>query len=206
LTIYARRYHWADMHPYENTALLDAFVAQPEFLTYPHSPEDARKVGAHILTDPGNVIWASYCNRELTGIILLQRVILRVDALMHFLFIDKDLVSKRKLLNNLIGVCFTDYGFNRLSMEVPEGVRIERFCRKVLGFRYEGESRPRNPELPTALTDNWVARQGSRIEQGHFNGTEWKDVLRLRLLASEWVGERGEETCQSEQSQGPPHQ
>jgi hypothetical protein len=85
-------------------------------------------------------------------------------------------------------------------MEVPEGIRLERFARKVLNFRLEGESRPRNPEMPRALADTWVARQGSRREQGYFTGTEWKDIVLLRLLACEWVGETGEvNTCRLEQ-------
>lgn len=198
-SVWARRYHWASANPLENTALLDEFVAHPEFLSYPLPPDQARVVGADLLTNPANLVWTSYSGRDLTGCVILTRIIPRVDALLHFLFIDRDLVSKRKLLNGIIGYCFTDLGFNRLSMEVPEGVRLERFARKVLDFRLEGEMRPRNPELPRALTDNWVARQGSRREQSYWSGSEWKDIVLLRLLASEWVdGEQGGEPCRSE--------
>lgn len=202
--IYARRYHWTQVHPFDNTRLLDEFVARPEFLTYPHEPDEARAIGASLLSDPNNIVWASYTDQELTGVIMLTRIIPRVDALLHFLFLDKNLSAKRKLLQNLIGVCFTDFGFNRLSMEVPEGIRMERFARKVLRFRLEGELRPRNPELPASLTDNWVAKQGSRRESSYFDGQAWSDVVLLRLLASEWVGDRGVE-CQSEPLQEPPH-
>jgi RimJ/RimL family protein N-acetyltransferase len=205
MSIVARRYHWADANPYESTALLDAFIQKPEFLTYPHAPEEARIIGARLLADPGHVIWTTYDHHRLTGVILLTRVMPRVDALLHFFFIDNDLASKRKLMHNLITHCFVDLGFNRLSMEVPEGVRLERFARKVLGFRLEGETRDRNPELPKCLSDNWVARQGSRREASYFDGTAWRDIVLLRLLASEWVGER-EAECRSEpsQEQQPP--
>lgn len=203
--IYARRYHWSDVHPYDNTVILDAFVAHPEFLAYPHDEKTRRQIGAHLLTDPGNIVYLTYNDLELTGIVIFTRVVPKVDALLHFLFLDKNLLGKRKLLQNLIGLAFTDLGFNRLSMEVPEGVRLERFCRKALSFKLEGESRPRNPDLPGSLTDNWVAKQGSRREQSYFDGKEWKDVLLLRLLASEWVGDKGVE-CRSHQSQEPlPH-
>lgn len=205
MTVFARRYHWQKVHPFENTLLLDAFVAHPEFLNYPHSQEEARAIGAHLLTDPSHFIWASYNDKDLTGVILLTRIVPRVDALLHFFFIDQNLAAKRKLLQNIIGYCFTDLGLNRLSMEVPEGVRLERFARKVLNFRLEGETRQRNPELPKSLSDNWVARQGSRREQGYFDGTTWSDILLLRLLASEWVadGKGRPDECQSEQLQEP---
>jgi hypothetical protein len=181
--------------------MLDEFVAHPEFLAYPLSPEQARVVGADLLTNTANLVWTTYNGRDLTGCVILTRIIPRVDALVHFMMIDKDLASKRKLLRNLLGYCFSDLGFNRLSMEVPEGVRLERFARKVLDFRLEGEIRPRNPELPKGLSDNWVARQGSRREQAYFDGKTWHDVVLLRLLAREWVEPR-EVECRSEQ----PHQ
>lgn len=206
--IHARRYDWRTSHPFENTLLLDGFVARPEFLTFPHSPEDARVVAAGLLADPHHIIWTTYSGRDLTGVVLLTRIVPKVDALLHFMFIDRNLATKRKLLQNLIGVCFTDFGLNRLSMEVPEGVRLERFARKCLDFRLEGEMRPRNPELSASLTDNWVAKQGSRRESSYFDGTSWSDCLLLRLLASEWVGtgEQGGQACRSEPLQEPPHQ
>lgn len=203
--IYARRFHWWEANPLEITALLDEFVAHPEFLTYPLPPDQARAVGADLMGNPANIVWSTYNDRDLTGCVILTRIVPRVDALLHFLFLDKDLASKRKLLNNILAYCFADLGFNRLSMEVPEGVRLERFARKVLGFRLEGETRDRNPELPKCLDNRWVARQGSRREQAYFNGTGWSDVLLLRLLACEVVGTGDEEAeCRSEPSQVQP--
>jgi hypothetical protein len=200
--IHARRFYWATANPLECTAMLDEFVAHPEFLAYPLTPEQARVVGADLLTNTANLVWTTYNGRDLTGCVILTRIIPRVDALVHFMMIDKDLASKRKLLRNLLGYCFRELGFNRLSMEVPEGVRLERFARKVLDFRLEGEIRPRNPELPKGLSDNWVARQGSRREQAYYDGTVWHDVVLLRLLAREWVEPGEVEPCRSE----PQHQ
>ena len=196
--IYARRYDWRTANPFENTALLDGFVAHPEFLSYPHSEADARKIGAALLTNPANIVWSTYSDLNLTGCVILTRIEPHVDGLLHFLFLDKDLSGKRRLLRNLIGYCFTDLGLNRLSMEVPEGIRLERFARKVLDFRLEGEIRPRNPELPKSLSDNWVARQGARREQSYFDGQTWHDVVLLRLLACEWVGMGEEVPCRLE--------
>jgi hypothetical protein len=199
--IFAKPFDWT-ADPLANTALLDAFVAFPEFLAYPHSPEEARVLGAALLTHPEHVVYATYNGPELTGVIMLTRVAPRMDALMHFMFIDRDLVGKRKLLRNFIGFCFTDLGFNRLSMEVPDlkipderdrGTRLERFARKALGFRLEGETRDRPPELPKALDNRWMAKQGSRRQEAYFDGERWHDVVLLRLLAREWVGTGDEE-------------
>ncbi len=198
--IFARRYHWQEVSPLDNTALLDAFVAHPEFLAYPHSPDVARRIGAHLLTAEEHVVWTTYNKATLTGCVILTRVVPKVDALMHFLFLDKDLASKRKLLGGIITTCFRDMGFHRLSMEVPEGVRLERFARKALGFRLEGEIRDRHPELPKSLSDNWVAKQGSRREQSYYNGKVWTDIALVRLLAGEWDGDKGA-PCRLDQPQ-----
>jgi RimJ/RimL family protein N-acetyltransferase len=202
MSIFARRYDWQETSPLDSSALLDAFTAHPEFLAYPYPPEAARVIGASLLTDPNNVIWVTYSGGTLTGCVILTRVVANVDALLHFLFLDKDLSSKRTLLKNLIRHCFEDLGFHRLSMEVPEGIRLERFARKTLGFRLEGEIRDRNPELPKCLDNVWVAKQGSRREQSYFDGRRWSDVLLLRLLVGEVGGdEREGSQCRSDQPQ-----
>jgi hypothetical protein len=200
--IYAKPYTWWEGDLTRNVKILDAFVQHPEFLTYPCDEETARRVGIEMFTSPNHITYEAWKGQEFLGGMVLTRIVPRVDALLHFLFIDKDLVGKRKLLQNFIGFCFTELGFNRLSMEAPEGHRVERFARRVLNFRYEGESRPRNPELPKSLDDVWVARQGSRVEKAYFDGTAWTDILRLRLLASEWGGvEEREAECQHQSPQ-----
>lgn len=122
--IYAKLFHWEQADPLEVTDLLNEFVDHPEYMAYPHSPEEIRVIGAKLLTDPMNLIWTTYSGKDLTGVMILTRIVPRVDALLHFLFLDKNLMGKRKLLNNLLGYCFQDLHFHRLSMEVPEGVRI----------------------------------------------------------------------------------
>jgi hypothetical protein len=200
VTIFARRYNWEETNPLDSSALLDFLVSYPKFLTYPYPPEVARASYAEALINPANFVWVTYSGATLTGVVFLTRVVPNMDALLHFFFLDRSLASKRKLLHNLIGHCFRDLGFHRLSMEVPErivnlddrlvvtGTRLERFARKALGFRLEGEIRNRLRELPDSLTNEWVARQGARREQSYFDGKTWSDIVLLRLLASEWVG------------------
>ena len=184
--IYARPYQWDDGHPLKNTLILDGLVAQPRLLPFPIDPVAARVVWADILTSPGHIVFEVWRDAEVVGIIWLSRIIPRIDATLNFHFFDRDFVGKRKVLRNFLTYCFTDLGLHRLGMEVPEGSKVERFARKVLSFMLEGESRPRNPELPKSLDSRYVARQGSRREQARWDGVAWSDVLLLRLLASEW--------------------
>jgi hypothetical protein len=213
--IYAKPFDWT-ANPVHTTALLDGLAAYPEFLAFHHDHEQARGLAATILTHPEHVVYATYDGPDITGAIILSRMSPLVDALLHFVFLDRNLVGKRKLLRNFINLCFTDLGFARLSMEVPDlkvplekggesrGIRLERFARKALGFRLEGEIRDRNPELPKSLSNSWVARQGSRRESAYFDGTQWHDVILLRLLAREWVGDTREEPeCHSRSQHSP---
>jgi hypothetical protein len=167
--------------------LLDAYAAHPAHLSYPVSPDQARQIFGTVLMDPQNIVYEVWKDEQSVGVILLTRVVPRVDALLYWVFTDRDLVGKRKLLRNFISFCFGDLGFHRLSMELPEGSRSERFSRRVLSFLLEGESRPRNPEVPKCLTDDWVARQGSRRQDAAWDGERWVDIVLLRLLASEWT-------------------
>jgi len=215
--IYATPFDWRKADPVDVSDLLDAFVAHPEFLAYPYPPEVARAIGASLLSNPHNLMWGCYDTGKLTGIVIFTDVIPRVDALMHFLFLDQNLAGKRKMLRGILDYCFTDLQFQRISMEVPdrqgkrhEQTRLERFARKALGFRLEGEIRDRNPTLPKGLSNEWVARQGSRRERAYFDGSSWSDIVLLRLLVGEWEP-RGGEPCLSEQphqslppSSGPP--
>jgi len=223
--IYAKPFDWRTTDPVDISDLLDAFVAHPEFLAYPYPSDIARMIGANLLADENNLIWASYDTKKLTGVVIFTQVVPRVDALMHFLFLDQNLAGKRKLLRGILDYYFRDLGFRRVSMEVPdrkgrkhEQTRLERFARKALGFRLEGEIRDRHPDLPKSLTNDWVARQGSRREQAYYDGSAWSDIVLLRVLASEWITGTGSggitgggPDCQSDQlqeslppSSGPP--
>lgn len=194
MSIWAKRW-LAFEHPAEAIHLVEAIAQRPKYFAWPYPIETARQWATEIVGSP--IVWATYNGEQLTGAVSLTRIQWPNDALIHFIFLDRNLVAKRKLLNNILGVCFEEYQLNRLSMEVPEGIRLERFARSVLRFRYEGENRPLNPELPPGLDGKWVAKQGSRIEQGFFDGTGWSDVIRLRLLASEWVGTGGADDSSS---------
>jgi hypothetical protein len=173
----------------KNTLILDALTSQPRLLPFPVSPEEARPIWASILTSSGHVVFEVWKDAEIVGVIWLTRIIPRVDATLNFHMFDRDWVGKRKLLQNFLAYCFRPLPdglqLHRLSLEVPEGSKAERFARRVLRFRLEGESRPRNPELPKALSDDFVARQGSRRERARWDGETWSDVVMLRLLAEE---------------------
>lgn len=186
MTLIAKPYRWDEGDPTRHTRLLDYFVEHPQWTTTPLSPEVARVHGAQLVTDPANVVYECWKDQTSIGILILSRVAPRVDAVLHFMFLDGDLVGKRRLLINFLGTCFHELGFRRLSLWTPDHSKLEKFARRVLGFRYEGEGRPRNPELSAALDMTWVAKQGSRREQSLFDGAEWRDMVVMRLLASEW--------------------
>lgn len=174
--VYARPYDIYDGHPTKNMAVLDAFAAKPEFLAYPVEPDAARQLMAIVLMNPDNVCYEVWKGRDFVGVVFLTRIIPHVDALLHFLFLD-NLVGKRTLLKNFVRCCFEEWGLNRLSIEVPDGSKVERFARSVLGFRYEGEG-----QLNVAS-----ARLASRAQGAAYDGQGYRDVIRLRLLADEWA-------------------
>lgn len=189
--IVARPADWSSGDLSRVDTLVETFVENPTFATYPWEPEVRRDSLLQGLANPQNLVFEAWKDGDFCGILLLERIIPFVDAKFHFLFTDHDLVGKRKLLTNFLGTCFTDMGFHRISMEVPEGMRIEKFARAALGFRYEGEDRDRHRHLPKSFTDDWVARQGSRRTQAHFDGEVWRDIVLLRLLASDWQARFG---------------
>jgi hypothetical protein len=199
--IVAKPANWDVGDPNRITTLIDTFVANPRFATYPW-PDDIRRTHAvQTLGNPGNLVFEAWKDGQFCGILLLEHIIPFVDASFHFLFVDHDLVGKRALIVNFLGTCFRDMGFHRLSMEVPDFPNKERrrrqessllrFLRDSLGFRYEGEERARSKELSDVLSNEWVAKQGSRRSQAHFDGETWRDIVLLRLLASEWESKFG---------------
>lgn len=182
---------WSIGDPARIDRLVDTYLQTPAFSTYPW-PEDIRRADAiATLTSPYNCFFEVWKAGEFSGVLFLSRVTPKVDATFHFLFTDGDLVGKRQLLINFLGLCFRQMGFHRLTLEVPDGMRLEKFARKVLGFRYEGEERDRHPKLPASFTGDWVPKQGSRRSQAHFDGEVWRDIVCLRLLASEWEAQHG---------------
>lgn len=189
--IVAKPADWSEGDLSRVDTVIDAFVANPSFTTYPWPEEERRASVIQALGNPHNLVFEAWKDGAFCGILLLERIIPFVDASFHFLFTDHDLVGKRKLLANFLGTCFTEMGFHRISMEVPEGMKLEKFARSSLGFRYEGEERDRPRHLPKSFTDDWVAKQGSRRTQAHYDGEVWRDIVLLRLLASEWQARFG---------------
>ena len=162
------------------------------------STEEQRRIAAFgILTKADHLTWEVWRDGELVGILLLWRIAPGVDALFHFLFFDKNLVGKIRLLRRFLRYCFEDLGFQRLTMEVPEDVeKLISFVRRKLSFRYEGEDAVKSHPLLTHLeratgsSGNphiWVARMGSRRERAHWRDGTWLDLVCLRLTAPEFL-------------------
>jgi len=179
------RYRWWIGDPLRNAKILDEFVAHPEWCTMPLNDDELRLVATATLVNLGSLVWECWREGELVGILLLTRVVPKIDALFHFLFFDSNLVGKRLLLKRFLKeYCFEELGFRRVSIEVPEHQhRYRDFCRRVLGFRYEGEGRPLDPsKSPDMGTQRWVAEQGSRRERAYCYKGKWLDLQLMRLL------------------------
>ena len=168
------------------SALLDYVVQHPEFAGIPTDADGQRRMAAAALANPNVAKWEVWDDDRFCGLLLLHDVVPLHTATFDLCLVDGNLVGKRTLLQNFLRMCFTDLGFQRIGMQIPEGFRLERFARSVLGFRYEGERRARSPELPAALNMTWVAKQGARRERAHWGGQRWRDLMLLRLLADEY--------------------
>ena len=178
-------------------ALLDGMLSVPAIFPTPGTTEERRVLIASILSDPLNRTWLVWHGGTLTGVLLLTHIIPQVDAQAHFVFFDRTLFGRKGLIWNLMGKVFQEYDFQRLTVEVPEYLTpLYKFVRKKLMFRLEGEGvaeqhplviKQLNPYVPNGPT--WVARLGSRRERACWNPetSEWSDVLRLRLLRSEYA-------------------
>lgn len=177
-------------------ALLDGMLSVPAIFPTPGTVEERRVLIASILTDPLNRVWLVWQSGTLIGALLLSHIIPGVDAQAHFVFFDRVLFGRRTLLWNLMGKVFQELDLQRLTVEVPEYLTpLYKFVRKKLMFRLEGEraaeahplvTEKLNPYVPNGPT--WVARLGSRRERACLNPETqtWCDMLRLRLLRSEY--------------------
>jgi len=182
----------------ERTAqlLLDGMLSVPAIFPTPGTPEERRILIASILSDPLNRTWLVWNSGNLIGALLLSHIVPKVDAQCHFVFFDRTLFGRKALLWNLMGKVFQEYDLQRLTVEVPEYLTpLYKFVRKKLNFRLEGEraaeqhplvTEKLNPYVPNGPT--WVARLGSRRERACLNPetNTWTDMLRLRLLRSEY--------------------
>lgn len=185
-------YVWDHGDPTKNTRILDHLCAHPGWISVPTADEAERRVlYAQLLVDPDNQVWEVWRGAELVGILYLSQIT-GVDALLHFTFLDHNLIGKRRLLRRFLTQCFED-GFQRLSMQIPVFVpQLLHFARRALGFRFEGEiacqGHQLTPRLGIENPQVWIAKWGSRREQAHWHNGEWHDVHLLRLLKSEWEG------------------
>lgn len=184
-----------------HTALLDHLCSNPLWFAAAASPDEIRVNAAYMMTDPSFWKWEVWSAGDFVGMLLLSKVVPRLDAVFHFTFLPASsnggttLFGSRRLLWNFLGYVFEAFDLQRISVEVPEGsVRLAHFLRQRLGFKYEGEldlDRLRKSkglvrhDIPGAAS--WIAQQGSRREQAHWDGTKWSDVLLLRLLRSEYI-------------------
>lgn len=181
----------------KHSLILDQLCARPYWTQAPMSPDDLRRNYALLLskgltdvaTQPEYGIFEVWRGGTLVGILTLHGIIPGIEAVLHFVFFDGNLIGKRTLLKQFIRTCFRDYGFRRLLMQVPEPVEtLIRIARK-LGFRCEGETalagHPALERLGMDHPERWVARQGSRKQAAHWYGGQWVDLIQLRLLASE---------------------
>jgi RimJ/RimL family protein N-acetyltransferase len=166
--------------------ILDTFCDHPSWMTIPAAPEVMRVIAAKVLTDPANRIMEVWNGGEFVGLLLLTGITPGVDGLVHFVFFDRNLVGKRRLILNWLDQCFEEFELQRVTLEVPETVEVlASFARRKLGFKFEGEDRQKDVKHQDAVH---IAKQGSRKERAHFDKGEWRDILRLRLLREERMG------------------
>lgn len=185
-------------------AILDQMVAHPMWFAAGAPSEGIREQSAWLLTHPEHWKWECWLGGRLVGMIVLSKITPKVDALLHFTFFGTSLFSARQLLWNFLGYAFEHLDLQRISFEAPEHVKgLVTFMREKLCFLYEGEVHSREHRIAQFLASNkagiyhtaaapmWVAKQGSRREHAHFDGKQWRDILLLRLLRSEWSSHDG---------------
>jgi len=176
--------------------LLDGMLSVPAIFPTPGTVEERRILIASILADPLNRAWLVWNGGALIGVLLLTHIVPQIDAQCHFVFFDRTLFGRKALLWNLMGKVFQEYDLQRLTVEVPEYLTpLYKFVRKKLNFRLEGEQTAAehplvtdklSPYVPNSAA--WAARLGSRRERACLNPetNTWTDMLRLRLLRSEY--------------------
>jgi len=192
-------YNWAVGNPEKNTLLLNHLAEHPLWFSVAMSPEEARVNAAYFATSNEYWKWEVWSAGTLCGMLLLSRVIPKCDALFHFTLFPASqtgvtLFSARRLLWNFLGYAFDAFDLQRISAEVPEhSPKLVHYLRQRLGFRYEGETDiarlQKNKgvvkfDVPGAPT--WIAAQGSRRDNAHWDGSKWSDLILLRLLRSEY--------------------
>lgn len=132
-------------------------------------------------------LWEVYDGKDLVGVLLLNEIRYRIDALCHFVFFDHKLADKQALCLSTMQWAFKHLGVHKLSIEVPTYARaLANFARKKLGFRYEAEARMFSwPKDASPLTRG-AAELGSRKHHHTLYKREWHDVLLLSVTREEF--------------------
>lgn len=189
--------------PEVNAKIIDFICANPPWFSSALTPEEIRLQVVWSMTDPSVYKWEVWNGGALAGFLLLHRVVPRVDAVFHFVFLPSKesrgatLFGAHKLLNAFLGSVFQQFNLQRISAEVPEHKpKLVSFFRGRLGFRYEGETDidrlQKNKAVVMAQKPGvatWVAAHGSRRENAHYNPDTgaWSDLILMRLLRAEYL-------------------
>jgi RimJ/RimL family protein N-acetyltransferase len=192
----------AEADAMRNGAIMEHMCARPTWFNSPMTEDEIRVTCAWMLTDSGHFKWEIWRGGELVGMLLVSRVSPKVDALFHFtIFPGVPLFGLQKLLHSFLGSLFEGLDLQRISVEIPEQhPKLIRFFRQRLGFLYENEVSYRGHPLAELLSGKdarrlnlhmtepvpWLARLGARREHAHWDGKEYRDLLLLRLLRSEY--------------------
>lgn len=186
-------YRWDQGNRDKNTTLLNFLVAHPAWMSMPLDDFGRRVQFGMILTDPRNRLWEVWDGENLVGVLYLGDIAPGVSATVHFVFLDRKLVGKRRVLLAWFGECFREWDLQRLGFLVPVNVDpLLHYARTKLGFRFEGErvveGHPALTHLGMENPHVWVAKQGSRRERAHWDAEKqvWQDVYTLRLLREEY--------------------
>jgi hypothetical protein len=180
--------------------ILEACLKHPWWFNAPATDEERAMAAAVLIHDPYNKVWEVWRGGQFVGLLLLWRIQDRVDAVVHFVFFDQNLIGKRGLILSFLGHCYHELGYQRLSIEVPEfKMAMLGFARRKLGFRFEGEQevlkmvvqhqlRLKDPYRSNHKESIAVvmAGAGSRREAAHWHEGKWYDVLCLRQTRSEY--------------------
>ena len=176
--------------PEKNTYILDRLSERPDWTVTPMDPLERRTAMAAALVSPRNLVCEVWRGGEIVGILLVHNILPRVEAQVHFVFFDGNLVGRRQVLKQWCRDVLIGLDLQRLILLIPEHVEtLIRFARVKLGFRYEGESGLLgHPALAALGMENphvWVARQGSRRERSCLRNGVWVDTVQLRLHRDE---------------------
>jgi hypothetical protein len=123
----------------KNDAILAAAEAHADRFLVSACSGNPQVLVARLLTDPNNAVWEVWHGVAICGILLLDRIVPRVDARLQFVFFDDELSSKAPLLNDFVALCFNEFGLHRLTFEAPTPMTtLLGFTKRKLGFADEG--------------------------------------------------------------------